>query len=106
MADFISSRDGLPASPEVRPRARRGSRARTHRGRRSCVQDIFLTDGASKGVGFLLSLILRGGGSDGLLVPRYGEMWGDVGRYGETWDGLLVPQQTAEIAEIAARQPR
>ena len=51
-------------------------------GGRSCVQDIFLTDGASKGVGFLLSLILRGGGSDGLLVPRYGEMWGDVGRHG------------------------
>ena len=30
--------------------------------------DIFLTDGASKGVGFVLSLLLRGR-SDGVLVP-------------------------------------
>ena len=46
VAEFISARDGVPASKD----------------------DIFLTDGASKGVGFLLSLVLRGR-SDGVLVP-------------------------------------
>ncbi len=47
VADFITARDdGVPAHKE----------------------DIFLTDGASKGVGFLLSLVLRGR-SDGVLVP-------------------------------------
>lgn len=46
VAEFITKRDGVPASAD----------------------DIFLTDGASKGVGFLLSLVLRGR-SDGVLVP-------------------------------------
>lgn len=46
VANFIERRDGHPANPG----------------------DIFLTDGASKGVGFLLSLVLRGR-SDGVLVP-------------------------------------
>ena len=46
VAAFIEKRDGFPANP----------------------QDIFLTDGASKGGGFLLSLVLRGS-SDGVLVP-------------------------------------
>jgi len=47
VADFITARDGMPASKA----------------------DIFLTDGASKGVGFLLSLVLRTGQPDGVLVP-------------------------------------
>jgi aspartate/methionine/tyrosine aminotransferase len=47
VADFISARDGVPGRKE----------------------DIFLTDGASKGVGFLLQLVLRAGEEDGLLVP-------------------------------------
>ncbi len=47
VADFISERDGVPANKK----------------------DIFLTDGASKGVGFLLSLVLRAGHEDGALVP-------------------------------------
>jgi alanine transaminase len=47
VADFIAARDG---------------------GFRPNPKDIFLTDGASKGVGFLLSLVLRGRG-DGVLVP-------------------------------------
>ena len=46
VAEFIHERDGVPASPD----------------------DIFLTDGASKGVGYLLSLVLRGR-ADGALVP-------------------------------------
>jgi hypothetical protein len=47
VAEFIQNRDGgIPADP----------------------QNIFLTDGASKGVGFLLSLCLRGS-TDGVLVP-------------------------------------
>jgi len=47
IAEFITNRDGgIPAN----------------------AGDIFLTDGASKGVGFLLSLVLRGS-SDGVLVP-------------------------------------
>jgi len=46
VANFITARDGVPANKD----------------------DIFLTDGASKGVGFLLSLVLRGS-ADGVLVP-------------------------------------
>ena len=46
VADFIAERDGVPANPK----------------------DIFLTDGASKGVEFILKLMLRGS-SDGVLVP-------------------------------------
>jgi len=46
VADFITERDGHPAVKE----------------------NIFLTDGASKGVEFLLKLMLRGA-SDGVLVP-------------------------------------
>lgn len=46
VADFISARDGLPAVKE----------------------NIFLTDGASKGVEFLLKLLLRDS-NDGVLVP-------------------------------------
>jgi len=47
VAEFIKNRDGgIPAH----------------------AKDIFLTDGASKGVGFLLSLVLRGP-QDGVLVP-------------------------------------
>jgi len=46
VAEYITARDGVPASKD----------------------DIFLTDGASKGVGFLLSLVLRGP-DDGVLVP-------------------------------------
>ena len=46
VADFISARDGTPADKD----------------------SIFLTDGASKGVGFMLSLILRDA-NDGILVP-------------------------------------
>lgn len=48
VADYITARDGgIPAAKK----------------------DIFLTDGASKGVGFLLSLVLRAGQPDGVLVP-------------------------------------
>ena len=46
VADFITARDGVPAVKE----------------------NIFLTDGASKGVEFLLKLLLRGP-QDGVLVP-------------------------------------
>jgi len=46
VADFITARDGVPAVKE----------------------NIFLTDGASKGVEFLLKLLLRGP-DDGVLVP-------------------------------------
>lgn len=46
VVDFMQARDGVPAAKE----------------------DIFLTDGASKGVGFLLKLLL-GKPSDGVLVP-------------------------------------
>ena len=46
VADFITARDGVAAVKE----------------------DIFLTDGASKGVEFLLKLLLRGS-DDGVLVP-------------------------------------
>jgi len=46
VADFITARDGVPAVKE----------------------NIFLTDGASKGVEFLLKLLLRGR-DDGILVP-------------------------------------
>ena len=46
VADFITARDGIAAEKD----------------------DIFLTDGASKGVGFLLTTILRGS-ADGMLVP-------------------------------------
>ena len=46
VAEFISARDGVPAVKE----------------------NIFLTDGASKGVEFLLKLLLRGS-DDGVLVP-------------------------------------
>jgi len=46
VADFITARDGIAGDPDA----------------------IFLTDGASKGVGFLLTTILRGN-SDGVLVP-------------------------------------
>jgi alanine transaminase len=47
VADFIEARDGVPARK----------------------QDIFLTDGASKGVAFVLRLVLRARKGDGLLVP-------------------------------------
>ena len=46
VADFITARDGVPAVKE----------------------NVFLTDGASKGVEFLLKLVLRGK-DDGVLVP-------------------------------------
>ena len=46
VADFITERDGIPADKD----------------------DIFLTDGASKGVGFMLDMVLRGS-SDGVMVP-------------------------------------
>ena len=46
VADFIAARDGVPADKD----------------------SIFLTDGASKGVGFLLNIVLRNA-SDGILVP-------------------------------------
>jgi len=46
VAEFIAARDGVPASKE----------------------DIFLTDGASKGVEFLLKILLRGK-QDGVLCP-------------------------------------
>jgi len=46
VADFITARDGVPAVKE----------------------NVFLTDGASKGVEFLLKLVLRGK-DDGVMVP-------------------------------------